>query len=230
MKNIENYNTGKKEITMKNYKYIIFDLDGTITDPKVGITKSIDFALRHFEIKTEDLDSLCKYIGPPLLSTFQEGYGFSEEKAKLAVSKYREYFNVTGIYENIVYNGVTKMLRNLQTKQIKLMMATSKPTEFANRILEYFSLNQYFDFVAGSEMDGTRIEKADVIKYVIEENKILDISEVIMIGDRKHDIIGAKITGIDSAGVLYGYGDKDELMQAGADYIIENVEDINNLF
>ena len=215
---------------MKTYNYIIFDLDGTITDPRVGITKSIDYALRHFGIETENIDSLCKYIGPPLMNTFQEGYGFSTEKAKAAISKYREYFSVTGIYENIVYTGIIEMLGNLQNKHKKLMMATSKPTEFANRILEHFNLTRYFDFVAGSEMGGIRTEKADVIKYVIEENQILDISEVIMIGDRKYDIIGAKIAGIDSAGVLYGYGDKDELIQAGAEYIVEKVENINDLF
>jgi len=215
---------------MKNYKYIIFDLDGTITDPRVGITKSIDYALRYYGIKTENLDSLCKYIGPPLLNSFQEDYGFSEEQAKIAILKYREYFKITGIYENVVYSGIEEMMKNLQDKQKKLMIATSKPTEFAIRILEYFNLRQYFDFVAGSEMDGSRSEKADVIKYVIEENEISDISEAIMIGDRKHDIIGAKKTGIDSVGVLYGYGSKEELMQAGADYLIENVEDINDLF
>ena len=215
---------------MKNYKYIIFDLDGTITDPRVGITKSIDYALRYYGIKTENLDSLCKYIGPPLLNSFQEDYGFSEEQAKIAILKYREYFKITGIYENVVYSGIEEMMKNLQDKQKKLMVATSKPTEFAIRILEYFNLRQYFDFVAGSEMDGSRSEKADVIKYVIEENEISDISEAIMIGDRKHDIIGAKKTGIDSVGVLYGYGSKEELMQAGADYLIENVEDINDLF
>ena len=215
---------------MKNYKYIIFDLDGTITDPKVGITKSIDYALRHFGIETSNLDSLCKYIGPPLMEAFQEDYDFSEGKAKSAVSKYREYFNVTGIYENIVYAGVEEMLQNLRDKQKKLMIATSKPTDFATRILEHFNLIQYFDFVAGSEMDGRRSNKADVIRFVIEENQILDISEAIMIGDRKHDIIGAKVTGIDSVGVLYGYGDKDELTQAGADYILETVEDISDLF
>jgi len=215
---------------MKNYKYIIFDLDGTITDPRVGITKSIDYALRYYGIKTENLDSLCKYIGPPLLNLFQEDYGFSEEQAKIAILKYREYFKITGIYENVVYSGIEEMMKNLQDKQKKLMIATSKPTEFAIRILEYFNLRQYFDFVAGSEMDGSRSEKADVIKYVIEENEISDISEAIMIGDRKHDIIGAKKTGIDSVGVLYGYGSKEELMQAGADYLIENVEDINDLF
>ena len=215
---------------MKNYKYIIFDLDGTITDPKVGITKSIDYALRHFGINTENLDSLCKYIGPPLLNIFQEDYNFSEDKAKLAISKYREYFSVTGIYENIVYHGVEEMLMKLKYKQKKLMIATSKPTDFANSILKYFNLDQYFNFVAGSEMDGRRIKKADVIKYVIEENQISDISEVLMIGDRMHDVIGAKTTGIDCAGVLYGYGDKDELIQASADYIIENVEGINDLF
>jgi len=214
---------------MKNYKYIIFDLDGTITDPKVGITKSIDYALRYFGIKTENLDSLCKYIGPPLMNAFQDDYGFSEEKAKLAILKYREYFNITGIYENKVYPGVEEMLEKIQNKQKKLMMATSKPTEFANRILEHFNLDHYFDFVAGSEMDGRRNEKADVIKYVIDKNDIFDISEVIMIGDRKHDIIGAKIARIDCAGVLYGYGDIEELLQAGADYIIERIEDINNL-
>jgi len=215
---------------MKNYKYIIFDLDGTITDPRVGITKSIDYALSYYGIKTENLDSLCKYIGPPLLNSFQEDYGFSEEQAKIAILKYREYFKITGIYENVVYSGIEEMMKNLQDKQKKLMIATSKPTEFAIRILEYFNLRQYFDFVAGSEMDGSRSEKADVIKYVIEENEISDISEAIMIGDRKHDIIGAKKTGIDSVGVLYGYGSKEELMQAGADYLIENVEDINDLF
>jgi len=215
---------------MKNYKYIIFDLDGTITDPKVGITKSIDYALTSFGIETKNLDSLCKYIGPPLMNTFQEDYGFSEDEAKSAVSKYREYFNVTGIYENLVYCGVEEMLGKLQNNQKKLMIATSKPTEFAKRILEYFNLIQYFDFVAGSEMDGRRIDKADVIKYVMEENQITDTSEVIMIGDRKHDIIGAKTMKIAAIGVLYGYGDKDELTLAGADCILEKVEDISALF
>jgi len=215
---------------MKNYKYIIFDLDGTITDPKVGITKSIDYALNYFGIETNNLDSLCKYIGPPLLNSFQEDYGFSEEMAKIVLSKYREYFNITGIYENKVYSGVEVMLKNLQNKNKKIMIATSKPTDFANRILEHFNLIQYFDFVVGSEMDGRRSNKVDVINYVIEENKITDISEAIMIGDRKHDIIGAKKAGIDSIGVLYGYGDIDELLEAGADYILEKVEDLNYLF
>jgi len=229
--NVEyHYSTYTRGKRMKNYKYIIFDLDGTITDPRVGITKSIDYALRYFGIETENLDSLCKYIGPPLLNAFQEDYGFDEDKARLAISKYREYFNVTGIYENVVYTGVEEMLKNLQNKHKKLMMATSKPTEFAIRILEHFNLIHYFDFVAGSEMDGRRSEKADVIKYVIEENHVSDCSEIIMIGDRKYDIIGAKKTGIDSVGVLYGYGDKEELIQAGADYIIEKVEFISDLF
>lgn len=215
---------------MKNYNYLLFDLDGTITDPKVGITKSIAYALKYFGIETKNLDSLSKYIGPPLKNTFEDGFGFREEKVNLAISKYREYFNVTGLYENIVYTGIEEVLKNLHNKGKKLMIATSKPTTFTNIILEHFKLIQYFDFVAGSEMDGTRSKKCDVIRYIIEENHISDISEIIMIGDRKYDIFGAKIVGIDSAGVLYGYGDQSELMNAGADYIIEKVEDIGKLF
>lgn len=215
---------------MKNYNYILFDLDGTLTDPKVGITKSIDYALKYFGIETENLDSLCKFIGPPLKYTFKDGYGFSEEKANLAISKYREYFCVTGLYENTVYSGIEEVLKNLHNKGKKLMLATSKTTKFAKIILEHFKLIQYFDFVAGSKMDGTRSEKCDVIRYIIEENHISDLSEIIMIGDRKYDILGAKTTGIDSAGVLYGFGDRNELVNAGADYIIEKVEDISKLF
>lgn len=215
---------------MKNYNYILFDLDGTITDPKVGITKSIDYALKSFGIETENLDSLCKYIGPPLKYAFGDGYGFDEEKVNLAISKYREYFCVTGLYENIVYTGIEEVLKNLHDKGKKLMIATSKTTKFAKIILEHFNLIQYFDFVAGSEMDGTRSEKWEVIRYIMEENHISNISEIIMIGDRKYDIIGAKIAGIDSVGVLYGYGDRNELIDAGADYIIEKVEDISKLF
>lgn len=215
---------------IKNYKYVFFDLDGTLTDPRIGITKSIDYALRFYGIETADLDSLCKFIGPPLIKTFEIGYGFNEETAIMAVEKYREYFNVKGIYENEVYPGIEDLLQKLRGQGKRIILATSKPAKFAKIILEYFNLIQYFDFISGSEMDGRRTEKSEVIEYAIVENHIEDISEVLMIGDRKFDVEGAKIVGIDCVGVLYGFGDIEELTEAGADYIFEKVEDILGLF
>lgn len=219
----------RNEERMKNYRYILFDLDGTLTDPKVGITRSIDYALGYYGIETKDLDSLCRFIGPPLIRTFENEYGFSETKAAEAVEKYREYYNEKGIYENILYQGIENMLKTLKEQDKKILLATSKPLKFAKLILEYFNIIQYFDFLSGSEMDGGRIDKCDVIRYAIDEYNISELSDVIMIGDRKYDIEGAKIIGIDSAGVLYGYGSLDELSDAGADYILENVEDICTL-
>lgn len=197
-------------------KYILFDLDGTLTDPMIGITKSVQYALKHFNINVEDLNELCPFIGPPLMDSFMEFHGLSEEEAKTAVSKYREYFSETGIFENSLFEDIVKVLEELKKRDKTLMVATSKPAVFADRILEHFKLKQYFDFLGGSELDGRRSKKAEVIRYVLEENHITDLSQVVMIGDRKHDMIGAMETGIDAIGVLYGYGSYEELEISGA--------------
>lgn len=212
------------------YKYVLFDLDGTVTDPKVGITESVAYALKSYGIHVENLDSLCKFIGPPLTESFEVFYGFSKEDAIEAVEKYREYFSVTGIFENKVYEGMEELLSSLKKQGKKILLATSKPEVFAKQILEHFHLASYFDFVGGSELDGTRTIKAEVIQYVLKQNNINNLEEAIMIGDRKHDIIGAKETGISSIGVLYGYGSKDELVDAGADYVMENVTELKHFF
>lgn len=214
---------------MKEYTDILFDLDGTLTDPKIGITKSVAYALKSFGIDVEDLDSLCKFIGPPLRVSFRDYYGFGENDCIRAIEKYREYFRETGIFENKVYPGIENLLRNLRQSGRKLIVATSKTTVFAVRILEHFNLLQYFDYVAGSELDGSRDSKSDVIKFALQKNGLTDLSKVVMVGDMEHDVIGAKENGIDVVGVLYGYGNRAELEKAGADYIVETVEELNEL-
>lgn len=210
------------------YQYILFDLDGTLTDPGVGITNSVAYALKKFNINVKDKTELYKFIAPPLLDSFVKYYGFSEDQSKNAIDYFREYFRAQGIFENEVYEGIEDMLTSLKSKGKKIILATSKPDGFANEILKHFQLDKYFDFVAGATMDETRTKKGDVIKYALESCGINDMSTVIMIGDREHDIIGAKECGIDSIGVLFGYGSYDELHNAGATYIAETVEDIVN--
>ena len=210
-------------------KYILFDLDGTITDPKEGITKSVAYALSKFGIKVDSLNELCKFIGPPLKDSFIEYYNFNDDEAEKAIKYYREYFSDRGIYENQVYKGVEDMLISLKENDKVLIVATSKPTVFAKKILEHFNLRNYFSFVSGSNLDGTRVKKSEVIQYALEGNNIKNLSEVIMIGDRKHDVYGAKEIGIESIGVLYGYGDYEELYDNGANYIVNNVEELRKL-
>lgn len=211
---------------MNSFKYILFDLDGTLTDPKIGITKSYAYALSHFGIETSDLDSLCGLIGPPLRDNFMKLYGFSEQQTELAVKIYREYFSDKGIYENTVYEGIGQLVCDLTKAGKKLIVATSKPAVYAEKILEHFDLRHYFDFVSGCELSGERSEKDEVIKYALEKQNITDLSQLVMIGDRKYDIIGAKKLGIVSIGVLYGFGTRQELECAGADFIAETVGDI----
>ena len=209
-----------------NYKYILFDLDGTLTDPKLGITKSFAYALKSYGIQVDDLDSLLKFIGPPLKDSFVKYYGFSEEQGAEAVEKYREYFKPYGIYENKVYDGVENMLAELVKCGKKVILATSKPTVFANMILEYFHLDKYFTCAVGSELDGSRVKKGEVITEALRQAGVTDKSLAVMIGDREHDILGAKENGIDSIGVLYGYGDRAEHEAAGAGMIVESIEEL----
>ena len=208
------------------YKYILFDLDGTLTNPEIGITSSVMYALEKFNIKVEDRKELHPFIGPPLDYSFQTYYGLSEEESQLAIKYYRERFSVKGLYENEVYEGVDKLLAELKRRGKTLIIATSKPEEFTLKILKHFDLLKYFDFVAGATMDGSRGEKADVIRYALEISGIKDTSEAIMIGDRKYDILGAKENGLDSIGVLFGFGDYEELTAAGANHIVRSVEEI----
>ena len=208
------------------YQYILFDLDGTLTNSELGITTCVQHALKKFGIEVDDRSKLRPFIGPPLGESFQVYYGLSEEESEQAIKYYRERFSVKGLYENEVYEGVEKTLQTLKDSGKKLIIATSKPEKFTLVILEYFDLLKYFDFVAGATLDGSRGEKADVIRYALEKYGIEDKSEAIMIGDRKFDILGAKENGLASMGVLYGFGDKEELTEAGADYIVETAEDI----
>lgn len=211
------------------YHTILFDLDGTLTDPGEGITNSVAYALEKWNIYVENRTELYSFIGPPLKDSSMDFYSFSEEQAEQAVACYREYFQDRGIFENVVYEGVEEMLKTLKASGRKIILATSKPEEFAVRILEHFHLAAYFDFIGGASMDGTRVKKADVISYALKESKVTDLSGAVMIGDRKHDILGAAQAGLDSIGVLYGYGDEAELREAGALYLAERVEDIAGL-
>lgn len=216
----------QKQTRMKKKTVILFDLDGTLTDPGVGITRSVNYALESFGINTEDLNELCKFIGPPLIESFVKYYGFDETQALLGVEKYREYFKDIGIFENEPYQGIDEILHHLSVTGKRLIVATSKPKVFADRILGHFNLMQYFDMVCGSELDGTRTKKGEVIMYALDKAGITDLSEVVMVGDRMHDVIGAKESGIDSIGVLFGYGSEGELKSAGATIIVGTVAEL----
>lgn len=199
---------------------VLFDLDGTITEPFDGITKSVKYALERFGINVPDRNALRVFIGPPLFESFSAYYGLSDADAVRAVGYYREYYADKGIFDCTVYDGVEQTLKTLAASGKKLLVATSKPEVFAKRIIEHFSLDGYFEYVAGASLDKTRIEKADVIAYALDKCA-MPPSRSLMVGDRKHDILGAKANGLRSIGVLYGYGDRAELEAAGADAIVE---------
>lgn len=207
------------------YKTILFDLDGTLTDPGLGITNSVAYALKKYGIEVENRQSLYSFIGPPLNDSFKKYYGFSDEKAMEAIWCYREYFADKGLYENEVYEGVEQLLGKIKESGRKIVLATSKPEQFAERILEHFDLIKYFDVVAGASMDEKRNKKGDVIKYAMEKGDFTS-DGAVMIGDREHDVFGAAENGIDTIGVLYGYGSREELEKAGAMHIAQTVEDI----
>lgn len=209
-----------------DFEYILFDLDGTITDSGEGITKSVQYALKSFDIKVENLGDLNKFIGPPLKDSFKKYYNFDDEKAELGLKKYREYYSEKGIFENSLYDGIVDLLEKLKDNNKTIILATSKPEVYAKQILEYFKVDKYFRFAAGSDFEETRVKKGEVIKYALKEAKISDLSKVVMIGDREYDIIGAKENNIKSIGVLYGYGDVVELTQARAEYIAKTPKEI----
>ena len=211
------------------FDYLFFDLDGTLTDPAQGITNSFVHALKYFGIEIPSYETLCTFIGPPLPETFKTQFGFDKQKVAEGVKKYREYFATKGLLENSVYPGIPELLAGLKAAGKKLVVATSKPEEYSIRIIEHFGLAQYFENVCGSLMDESRSKKDEVIAYAIERNHISDKSKILMIGDRKHDILGAKKIGLKSCGVLFGYGSRKELEEAGADFISENVSRLDKI-
>ena len=197
---------------------IFFDLDGTLTDPKPGITRSIRYALQkldHPAIPSEDELTWC--IGPPLRASFVRLLG-AETSADHAVSLYRERFSDVGLFENAIYDGIDDVLTALGNSGQRLFVATSKPHVFADRIIDHFGLRHHFERVFGSELDGTRVDKGDLLEYALNEAAV-DPSQTLMIGDRSHDMVGARNNGMGAIGVLYGYGSKDELIGAGASYV-----------
>ena len=212
------------------YKYCLLDLDGTLTDPGIGITNSVMYSLKKFGIEVADRSELYSFIGPPLPDSFKRVFGFSEEQADRAVTYYREYFRDKGIFENVVYPGIPEALEQLKSKGVIVALATSKPYEFSVRILDHFDLMKYFDYVGAATMDGRISKKTDVIAHLLEEIGDVDKSTVLMVGDRNQDIDGAKANELHSAGVLWGYGSREELAGAGADYIIETPEELADLF
>ena len=227
MKAADTKKESTKSMPLKNKAMnILFDLDGTITDPMLGITNSVMYALKRYGIVVEDRRELYKFIGPPLAESFSRYYGFSESEGHELVKVYREYFSDKGLYENEVYEGIEDMLKTLKGEGHKIYLATSKPQVYAKRILQHFLLDKYFDGIVGSELNGDRVEKSAVITYLLGKYSLAD---AIMVGDRCFDIMGAKENGLASIGVLYGYGEKDELKNVGADFLAESVEDLKKI-
>ncbi|GGD55871.1 HAD family hydrolase [Paenibacillus nasutitermitis] len=214
--------------TLSTYTIWLFDLDGTLTDPKEGITKSVQYACSKFDIPADDPQTLETFIGPPLALSFREQFGFSEQDTKQAIAYYREYFTDRGIFENNVYPGITELLTSLTSQRKRIMVATSKPHSFAQRILKHFDLEQYFEHIHGSELDGTRSDKAELIAYMIRQYNI-DPLQTVMVGDRKHDMIGAVRNQVLGIGAGYGYGNEKELMDAGASYYAPTVDSLREL-
>ncbi len=217
------------KISPLNKKYILFDLDGTLTDPFMGITQSVQYALKHFDIDVKDLHQLSRFIGPPLKNSFQEYYDLTEEQSEEAIKKYRERFSDIGIFENEIYEGIKDLLEQLLEEGKTILMATSKPEAYARRIADFFDLTQYFTQICGSEFDGRRQDKSEVIEFLLQTQRINDKSEAIMVGDRKHDVIGAIKTEIESIGVAYGYGGNQELIESGATYVVGSVPQLREL-
>ena len=210
------------------FDLIMFDLDGTLTDPKEGITNCVKYALKSFGIFEKDMQLLMKFIGPPLYDSFVEYYGFSDEDANTAIAKYRERFSTIGIFENSVIDGVMEMLRDLKKCGKRIALATSKPEVFAKRILDKFDMTEYFDIIVGSELDGTRNYKNEVIDEVIRQSGETNLKKIVMVGDRKHDILGAKKCGVASIGIRVGYAEEGELEAAGADYIFDTIGELSD--
>ncbi|PEB77945.1 HAD family hydrolase [Bacillus nitratireducens] len=208
------------------YKTFLFDLDGTLTDPKEGIINSVLYALEKIGIEEVNISELDSFIGPPIQQSFIDRYNMNEIEVEQAVFYFREYLKQSGLLENKVYDGITTLLQELKDAGNRLFVATSKPTVFAKQVIEHFQLTTFFEEIVGSNLDGTRIKKEEIIAHILQTNEELKKEEMVMIGDRKHDVIGANRNGIASIGVLYGYGSEIELSDAGAVHIVKDVEEL----
>lgn len=229
------------------YDILLFDLDGTLTNSKEGITKSVQYALGHFGFFEEDLDKLTCFIGPPLTAQFEVYCGVSREKALEITEKFRERYNTIGLWENELFPGIAEMLEVLKKAGKRLAVATSKPEETAIRILDKFQVLEYFETVSGSEMDRGRTTKSEVIEEALirlgcirKDVKspdgleapgefspgLQDTRRILMIGDRKHDVEGAAVFHMDCAGVKFGFAEEGELERAGAVFVADTVEEL----
>lgn len=216
------------------FRYCLFDLDGTLTDPREGITKSVQYGLKCIGINEPDLKKLEVFIGPPLLDSYMEMYGLDKETAERAIVFYRERFAPIGIFENAIFPEVPKMLEHLKNKGICLAVASSKPQTFVKKILKHFEIEQYFEVIIGSELDGRRTAKEEVVEEALRLLGVLDMSDeqrfecCAMIGDRKFDIQGAKAFGLTGVGVRFGFAPEGELEAEGADYIADTIEELTD--
>ena len=213
------------------YKAIFFDLDGTLTESGEGITKSVQYALEKIGKPEEDLEKLKVFVGPPLMEQFMKYAGVDEATGRKAVEFYRERYEVKGIYENHPYEGVEKMLQELKRKGYILAVASSKPEYYVTQILDYFKLSSYFDVVVGSEMNGARTSKSEVIEEALKRINMSDKrNEVLMVGDKEHDVLGARAVGLDCVAVAYGYGTQEELTEANPLKIVDSVDELLHFF
>lgn len=223
-------------------KYLLFDLDGTVTDSNLGITRCVQYALLDQGIDEQDMSVLEEYIGPALDDSFKKYHGLNDEQAAKAVAKYRERYRDTGIFENEVYDGIVPCLETLKAAGKIICLSTCKPEPFAVRILEHFKLDKYFDVVTGSDLESTRKQKyqvieetfkrlsANVLRKELTEELLNEIkADSVMIGDRNQDVNGAHQVGIECIGVRYGYAKPDELEDAGVDYIVETIPELTAL-
>ena len=213
------------------YKAIMFDLDGTLTESGEGITKSVQYALEKIGRPEPDLEKLKVFVGPPLLDQFMKYADTDEETARQAVAFYRERYGVTGIYENSVYPGIPELLEELRRKGYLLAVASSKPDNYVNQVLDYFHLSGYFDVIVGSEMNGNRTRKAQVIEETLERLKLSGHrNQVLMVGDKEHDVLGAREAGVSCVAVSYGYGTMEELEAAEPLKIVSSAEELLHFF
>lgn len=210
------------------YQYILFDLDGTLTDSREGITKSVQYALDKLGIREDDLAKLEQFIGPPLHEQFMKAYRLSDEDAHRAVEAYRERFSLIGWKENILFEEVPELLEALKNSGRVMAVASSKPKVFVDKILEYFHIKQYFDIVSGATLDGTISTKSQVVQQAITALKP-DPLKIVLIGDRLHDVEGAHENDVACIGVTFGFGGREELETAGADTIVESFGELKNV-
>ncbi|EOO22947.1 HAD family hydrolase [Bacillus cereus] len=210
------------------YTTFLFDLDGTLTDPKEGIINAVLYVLEKMGIEEVNISELDSFIGPPIQQSFADRYNMNEIEVERAVFYFREYLKRSGLLENKVYDGIPILLQELKDAGNRLFVATSKPTVFAKQVIEHFQLTSFFEEIVGSNLDGTRIKKEEIIAHILQQNEGLNKEEVVMIGDRKHDIIGANHNGIASIGVLYGYGSENELIEVSATHIAKDIEELHH--